>query len=99
MKRTASAGKSLAVVLVLVLAGTVAAAAGGEERTGELDGKALFEKKCSACHGLSWSTNRREWKPEWRQIVDRMVRKREGWISAKEAAAIVDYLASEYGRD
>jgi mono/diheme cytochrome c family protein len=64
-----------------------------------LDGKALFESKCGACHGLSLTTGRREWKPEWRRIVERMARKRDGWISPEEAAAIVDYLGTEYGQD
>lgn len=99
MKRTAVAGIPCAAALALLLAGPLGAPAGGADGKAPLDGKALFEKKCGACHRLSLTTDRREWKPEWRQIVDRMVRKRDGWISAEEAAAIVDYLGSEYGKD
>jgi mono/diheme cytochrome c family protein len=93
MNRRVSAGAPLAVALALFLPLLCPVSASGA------DGKALFEKKCSVCHGLNLATGRREWKPEWRGIVDRMVRKRDGWISAEEAAAIVDYLGSEYGRD
>lgn len=99
MKRTAAAGISLAMASAFLLAGPFAAPAAGADGKAPLDGKTLFEKKCGACHRLSLTTNRREWKPEWREIVDRMARKRDGWISAEEAAAIVDYLGAEYGRD
>jgi cytochrome c2 len=99
MKRHVVAGAPLAVALALFLTLSCAVPASGADGNGGLDGKSLFEKKCGACHGLSLTTGRREWKPEWRGIVDRMARKREGWISAEEAAAIVDYLGSEYGRN
>jgi cytochrome c2 len=99
MKRTEVAGISLAVALALLLPALFAASAAGADGKAPLDGRALFDKKCSACHSLSRATNRREWKPEWKGIVDRMARMRDGWISAEEAAAIVDYLASEYARD
>ena len=99
MKQAVAAGASLAVALALLLPPLVAAPAMGADGKAPLDGKALFEGKCSACHALSGTTNRREWKPEWRQIVERMARKKDGWISAEEAAAIVDYLGSEFGKD
>ena len=63
------------------------------------DGENLFEKKCALCHGLAQSTGRREWKQEWARIVRQMARKRDGWITAEEAEAIIDYLASAYGRE
>jgi len=99
MKRTIASRMFPVVALAFLLPVLIAALASGADGKGGLDGKALFEKKCGACHRLSLTTDRREWKPEWRQIVDRMVRKRDGWISADEAAAIVDYLGSEYARD
>jgi len=99
MKRIGFAGMSFAVALAFLLPVLFAAPAAGADSKGGLDGKMMFEKKCGVCHRLSLTTNRREWKPEWREIVDRMARKRDGWISADEAAAIVDYLGSEYGKD
>ena len=99
MKRHVVAGVPLAVALALFFPLLWFVPASGADGNAGLDGQALFEKKCGACHGLSLTTGRREWKPEWRRIVDRMARKRDGWISAEEAAAVVDYLGSEYGRD
>ena len=99
MERHAVAGAPLALALILALALPAAVPASAADGNAGLDGKALFEKKCGVCHGLSLATGRREWKPEWKGIVDRMARKRDGWISPEEAAAIVDYLGSEYGRD
>jgi mono/diheme cytochrome c family protein len=99
MKRTIVAGMSLAVALALFLPGPFSAPAEGADGKASLDGKALFDEKCGACHRLSLATSRREWKPEWKEIVNRMVRLRDGWITAEEAAAIVDYLGSEYGKD
>jgi cytochrome c2 len=99
MERRVVASMPLAICLALLLfPGSAVPASGGDARE-SLDGKALFERKCSACHRLSLATSRREWKPEWREIVNRMVRKRDGWISAEEAAAIADYLGASYGRD
>jgi len=99
MKRIGFAGMPPAVALALLLSMLIAEPATGADVKGGLDGKAVFERKCGACHRLSLTTNRREWKPEWRAIVDRMARKRDGWISADEAAAIVDYLGAEYARE
>lgn len=99
MKRTIAARMFPVFALAFLLPVLVADPAAGADGKGGLDGKALFEKKCGACHRLSLTTSRREWKPEWKEIVDRMARRRDGWISADEAAAIVDYLGSEYARD
>jgi len=99
MKRTAVPGMFLAVALSLLLPGLHAVPAAGPVGHAGLDGKSLFDEKCGECHRLSMATTRREWKPEWREIVDRMVRKRDGWISPEEAAAIVEYLSADYGKD
>jgi len=99
VKRAKVARMSLAVALALLLPALLAVPATGADGKAPLDGKTLFRKKCGECHRLSLSTDRREWKPEWRAIVNRMAGKRDGWISAEEAAAIVDYLGFEYGKD
>jgi mono/diheme cytochrome c family protein len=97
MKRYVVAGKSLGIALALAVPLlALFPPAGGKAAP---DGEALFEKKCGLCHGLSQTTTRREWKQEWAKVVHQMVRKRDGWISAEEAEAIVDYLASAYGRE
>ena len=99
MKRRVVAGASLAIAMVLFLPVFTADPASGADGKAGLDGKGLFENKCGVCHGLSLSTGRREWRPEWRGIVDRMARKRDGWISPEEAVAIVEYLSAEFGRN
>ncbi len=61
-------------------------------------GKALFEKKCGVCHGLSLATSRTATKAQWKAIIADMQGKRPGWISDKEAAEILDYLSSAHGK-
>ena len=99
MRRLVVTGKSLGIGLTLAVPLMVLFPAAGPGGKAPLDGEALFEKKCGLCHGLSQSTGRREWKQEWARVVQQMVRKREGWITAGEAEAIVEYLASAYGRE
>lgn len=99
MRRLVVTGKSLGIALALVvplLALFPPAGAGGKALP---DGEALFDKKCGLCHGLSQSTGRREWRQEWARIVHQMALKRDGWITGEEAEAIIEYLASAYGRE
>ena len=63
------------------------------------DGKALFETKCSVCHGLDRVTARKEKKEKWASIVKEMQGKKAGWISDAEALKIVDSLAAELGKE
>jgi cytochrome c5 len=63
------------------------------------DGKALFETKCSVCHGLDRVTVRKETKEKWASIVKEMQGKKAGWISDAEALKIVDSLAAELGKE
>ena len=63
------------------------------------DGKALFEMKCSVCHGLDRVTARKEKKEKWASIVKEMQGKKAGWISDAEALKIVDSLAAELGKE
>ncbi|HEX9205945.1 MAG TPA: c-type cytochrome [Candidatus Deferrimicrobiaceae bacterium] len=62
------------------------------------DGKALFEAKCGVCHGLDRATVRKETKEKWVSVVKEMQGKKADWISDADAAKIVDFLASQYGK-
>lgn len=64
----------------------------------ELDGKTLFESKCSVCHGIDRATARTETKEKWAEIVKTMQGKKADWISDAEASKIIDYLAAEHGK-
>jgi mono/diheme cytochrome c family protein len=66
--------------------------------TGAADGKALFEAKCSVCHGLDRATIRKETKEKWASIVKDMQGRKAEWISDADAAKIVEFLASQYGK-
>jgi mono/diheme cytochrome c family protein len=62
------------------------------------EGKALFESKCSVCHGLDRATVRKETKEKWLSIVKEMQGKKADWISDADAAKIVEFLASQHGK-
>lgn len=62
------------------------------------EGKVLFEQKCGVCHGLDRATARTETKERWSAIIKEMQGKRADWISDDEAAKILDYLTSAYGK-
>jgi len=61
-------------------------------------GKALFEAKCSVCHGIDRATSRSETKEKWTSLVKEMQGKKDGWISDADASKIVDYLSAEHGK-
>jgi mono/diheme cytochrome c family protein len=62
------------------------------------DGRALFEAKCGVCHGLDRTTVRKETKEKWASIVKEMQGKKADWIPDADAAKIVEFLASQYGK-
>jgi cytochrome c5 len=63
------------------------------------DGKALFETKCSVCHGLDRVTARKETKEKWASIVKEMQGKKAGWISDADALKIIESLSAELGKE
>lgn len=63
-----------------------------------MEGKALFEQKCGACHGLERATVRKESKEKWVAVVREMQGKKKDWISDAEADKIAEFLASEHGK-
>lgn len=64
----------------------------------QTDAKALFEAKCSTCHGLDRPTSKKKSKEEWEKTVLRMKSKPKASITDEEATKIIDYLATHYGR-
>jgi mono/diheme cytochrome c family protein len=62
------------------------------------EGKTLFEQKCGVCHNLDRATARTETKEKWSAIIKKMQGKRADWISDDDAARILDYLTSAYGK-
>jgi len=67
----------------------------GQEIT---DSKAVFEKKCSACHKIERSTSAKKTNEEWVKTVTRMKGKRNANISDEEAKAIIEYVSKTYGK-
>jgi mono/diheme cytochrome c family protein len=63
-----------------------------------VEGKALFEVKCSVCHGLDRAAARAETKEKWTEIVKTMQGKKADWITDADAAKIVEFLAAEHGK-
>ncbi len=63
-----------------------------------VEGKAIFEQKCSVCHGLDRATSRTETKVKWAEIVKTMQGKKADWITDAEAAKVVEFLAAEHGK-
>jgi mono/diheme cytochrome c family protein len=62
------------------------------------EGKALFEAKCSVCHGLDRATVRKETKEKWASIVKDMQGKKADWISDADGPKIVEFLVYQYGK-
>jgi cytochrome c2 len=63
----------------------------------QVDAKALFENKCSACHSIDRSKSKKKTASAWADIVKRM-RRRGAAVTDQEAKIIVDYLAENYGK-
>jgi len=59
------------------------------------DGKTLFEKVCSACHGISRAESKKKSPEEWSSTVARM-RQNGAKFTDSEGKLISDYLAKTY---
>ena len=62
------------------------------------DAKALFEKKCSACHSSDRPKSKQKTAEEWQTTVMRMKNVNGGPITDVEAQIIIDYLTRNYGK-
>ena len=87
--------KWIAALSIPALAVTFSAALAAEG--GAKDAKALFEEKCSICHGLDRPTSKKKTAEEWTKTVMRMKNGNGCPITDDEAKAVVDYLAKNYG--
>jgi mono/diheme cytochrome c family protein len=89
--------KSVVVLFaVLFTAATILPAMAAVDKTAA-DAQALFEKKCSACHGSDRAKGKKKTARDWESTVMRMKEKKNANISDDEAKAITDYLAKNYG--
>jgi mono/diheme cytochrome c family protein len=61
-----------------------------------LDGKALFEERCSICHSVSKS-QQLQTAEKWKSIVEDMVGK-GAQLNIEEQDAVIQYLAATYGK-
>jgi len=60
--------------------------------------KDLFTQRCSVCHEVTNATTKHHSSDEWRAVIQRMVE--HGAVADdKEQAAIIAYLAKNYGPD
>lgn len=65
--------------------------------SGRLDGKALTEERCSACHSLRRAVSRPFTSDDWKFVVDNMIG-RGANLSDAEQTAVIDYLAKTYAK-
>jgi cytochrome c2 len=72
--------------------------AGGPQETGDMSPKALWQSKCTQCHALERSAEKRLSPDEWRTIVNRMQGKMFSNISEQQADVILDYLIETRSR-
>jgi cytochrome c5 len=63
--------------------------------TSTLDGKALLQDRCTACHNLQRAVSRGGNATQWKATVDNMIRQ-GAQLSADEETALVNYLARTY---
>jgi hypothetical protein len=60
-----------------------------------VDAKALFEKKCNACHSIDRPKSVKKTNEEWTKTVMRM-KEKTGNIATDEARIVIDYLTKAY---
>ncbi len=61
-----------------------------------LDGAALVQERCTACHPISRVEGARFSAADWKTVVDTMIA-RGAQLSPQEEIAVVSYLAANYG--
>lgn len=81
-------------VLMLLSACAPSSSPAASDNT-SLDGKALVESRCIACHGLDRVTSKTKTETEWTSTVERMIGNGAVLSDAEKAAAIA-YLAATF---
>jgi cytochrome c5 len=66
------------------------------EQAPDLDGEALLEARCSACHSADRARQATKTRGEWDQSVSRMIDK-GAQLTEAEKTFLVDYLTDTYG--
>jgi cytochrome c5 len=61
-----------------------------------IDGEALLQQRCTACHNLNRVTNKSWSMEQWERNVTDMINK-GARLNAEEKEALVKYLAENYG--
>jgi cytochrome c5 len=61
-----------------------------------IDGVTLLEERCTQCHGLERTTQKRKTREEWEKTVVRMVNSGAN-LTEDELEILIDYLAETYG--
>jgi cytochrome c2 len=93
------------VVAFIVVAGVLAACAPAAPQAQPtspagsapgLDGAALVNSRCTACHNLDRVKQAKKTSEQWKETVTRMVAN-GAKLNADEQAAVIAYLAKTYG--
>ena len=66
------------------------------QSSGTLNGQALVEDRCTACHGLG-PVKRKHTAVEWQEIIAIMM-DQGAQLNADEQATVLKYLTTNYGR-
>ena len=90
----------LLAMLILVTAcasGVPATTTSAPASSSGLDGGALVQERCAACHNLSVVERTRFSAAQWKTVVDMMM-SRGAQLNSDEEAAVVSWLAANYGK-
>jgi mono/diheme cytochrome c family protein len=85
------------VVLTLVACASGSAVAPEPGDPALKPAKAVFESKCSLCHGIDRPLGKNKSPAEWSETVTRMQKKAPDKISDADAKAIIAYLSAVQG--
>lgn len=88
---------SLIATMMAAVLGT-AGLAHAQGLSPESSGKELFERTCSACHGLELPRKQRLNRANWEWVINEMAEQYGcNWITEVERAKILDYLVENFG--
>jgi len=88
--------KSIITLLIVVFSAVLLTNAFGEEKTGKMDGKALFEQKCLKCHKNTKFKDLASDRKGWVLTLSRMQRSTCA-LTDEELDVLADYLSKVYG--